>query len=364
MAPPVPIIGIDPHKRSHTAVVLDDCEEVIAHLRIDAGHCQADQLLAWAPPDPARVWAIENANGLGYLLAQQLIARGETVVDVPATMAARARKLSGKSGTKTDAHDARSVAIAAAHHRSLRQIIPEDLTTVIGLLLDRRWQLVSQRQRTICQLHATLTDLTPAGAKTHLTCDKTVALLRRIRPVTAVEASRKQVAQELLEDWRWLNRRIPPAEDRLFRAVAAHGTTLTSIYGVGDVGAATIISIVGDVTRYPTAGHFAAFCGTAPLQASSGDIDPSPAVAAGQPATQQGAPRRGPLPGPQRRARPGVLPPQDRGGQRPPRGAPQAQAPTRHRGVPPTAGRPGGSGRTSGDETEVRVTGSHPVTGS
>jgi|AntDryMetagUQ889_1029465.scaffolds.fasta_scaffold09071_1 transposase len=272
MAPPVPIIGIDPHKRSHTAVVLDDCEEVIAHLRIDAGHCQADQLLAWAPPDPARVWAIENANGLGYLLAQQLIARGETVVDVPATMAARARKLSGKSGTKTDAHDARSVAIAAAHHRSLRQIIPEDLTTVIGLLLDRRWQLVSQRQRTICQLHATLTDLTPAGAKTHLTCDKTVALLRRIRPVTAVEASRKQVAQELLEDWRWLNRRIPPAEDRLFRAVAAHGTTLTSIYGVGDVGAATIISIVGDVTRYPTAGHFAAFCGTAPLQASSGDV--------------------------------------------------------------------------------------------
>jgi len=36
--------------------------------------------------------------------------------------------------------------------------------------------------------------------------------------------------------------------------------------------AATIIAIVGDVTRYPTAGHFAAFCGTAPLQASSGDV--------------------------------------------------------------------------------------------
>ena len=132
MAPPVPIIGIDPHKRSHTAVVLDDCEEVIAELRIDASHGQVDQLLAWAPPDPRRVWAVENANGLGYLLARQLTGRGEAVVDVPATLAARARKLSGKSGTKSDAHDARSVAIAAAHHRSLRQVAPEDLTTVIG----------------------------------------------------------------------------------------------------------------------------------------------------------------------------------------------------------------------------------------
>ena len=80
------------------------------------------------------------------------------------------------------------------------------------------------------------------------------------------------MAKEMLADWRWLNRRIPPAEDRLAEAVAAHGTSLTSIYGVADVGAATIISIVDDVTRFPTAGHFAAFCGTAPLEASSGDV--------------------------------------------------------------------------------------------
>lgn len=187
-------------------------------------------------------------------------------------MAARAPKLSGKSGRKSDPHDARSVAIAAAHNRSLRRVIPEDFTTVIGLLLDRRWQLVSHRQRVICQLHAVLTDLIPAGAKTHLTCDKTVALLRRVRPVTAVEVERKHIAQQLLADWRWLNRRIPPAQERLSEAVVAHGTTLTSIYGIGDVGAATIIAIVGDVSRFSTAGHFAAFCGTAPLEASSGEV--------------------------------------------------------------------------------------------
>lgn len=83
MAPSVPIIGIDPHKRSHTAVVLDDSEELIAQLRVDATSRQVDQLLAWAPAHPDRVWAVENAHGMGHLLAQQLISRGETVVDVP-----------------------------------------------------------------------------------------------------------------------------------------------------------------------------------------------------------------------------------------------------------------------------------------
>jgi len=112
-------------------------------------------------------------------------------------------------------------------------------------------------------------ELTPAGAKRHLTCDKAAMLLRDVRPVSTVDAQRKEMAKEMLADRRWLNRRIPPAEDRLIDAVTAHGTTLTSIYGIADIGAATIIAIVGDVSRFPTAGHFAAFCGTAPFARSA-----------------------------------------------------------------------------------------------
>ena len=51
-----------------------------------------------------------------------------------------------------------------------------------------------------------------------------------------------------------------------------HGTTLTDIFGIGEIGAATIIAAVGDVHRFPTRGHLAAYCGIAPLEASSGDI--------------------------------------------------------------------------------------------
>jgi transposase len=92
---------------------------------------------------------VENCNGLGRLLAQQLVGHGETVVDVPATLSARTRRLSGHSGRKTDEHDARSVAIAAAGNRRRRRVEPEDFSVVLGLLVDRRWHLVSHQHKTI-----------------------------------------------------------------------------------------------------------------------------------------------------------------------------------------------------------------------
>jgi hypothetical protein len=39
--------------------------------------------------------AIEFARGLGYLLAQQLVAAGETVIDVPAALSTRSRSSMG-----------------------------------------------------------------------------------------------------------------------------------------------------------------------------------------------------------------------------------------------------------------------------
>ena len=87
-------IGIDPHKSTRTAVAVDRDEHRIARLILAADRHQTDRLLAWAEPlDVDRVWAIESAAGLGRLLAQQLIAAGERVVDVPPTLAARVRLL-------------------------------------------------------------------------------------------------------------------------------------------------------------------------------------------------------------------------------------------------------------------------------
>jgi hypothetical protein len=56
------IIGIDPHKGSHTAAVIDGDEQVIAHLSLGADRSQRDRLLRWAHAFAPRLWAIEGAT--------------------------------------------------------------------------------------------------------------------------------------------------------------------------------------------------------------------------------------------------------------------------------------------------------------
>jgi transposase len=70
------MIGIDPHKGSHTALALDASETKLGQLRVRAAVGQVDGLLDWARRWPDRSWAIEGATGLGHLLAQQLLAAG------------------------------------------------------------------------------------------------------------------------------------------------------------------------------------------------------------------------------------------------------------------------------------------------
>ena len=65
------MIGIDPHKASHTAVAIDGGERSALERQVRATRRQVDQLMSWAEPFGKRTWAIESAGGLGYLLAQQ-----------------------------------------------------------------------------------------------------------------------------------------------------------------------------------------------------------------------------------------------------------------------------------------------------
>jgi transposase len=85
------MIGIDPHKRSHTAVAIGTKEQVLGERLVHATGAQVPELVEWAKrlDGGDRLWAIESAGGLGYLLAQQHLAAGEQVVDIPATLASR-----------------------------------------------------------------------------------------------------------------------------------------------------------------------------------------------------------------------------------------------------------------------------------
>jgi transposase len=89
------IIGVDPHKASHTATAVDPSTNTpVASLRIEASLAGYRELLGWAGQFEGRRWAVEGARGLGCHLAQWLVARLEEVVDVPSTATARVRELS------------------------------------------------------------------------------------------------------------------------------------------------------------------------------------------------------------------------------------------------------------------------------
>ena len=57
------IIGVDPHKATHTVVAIDKAETEFARARVRATRKQVQQLLRWAEPLVERTWAVESAGG-------------------------------------------------------------------------------------------------------------------------------------------------------------------------------------------------------------------------------------------------------------------------------------------------------------
>jgi len=264
------VIGIDPHKGSHSAAVLDEREELVGEVRVRAGRRQRDELVAFAARFEPRCWAIEGATGTGALLAQQLVAAGELVLDVPPTLSARARLLDAARIDKTDAHDARAAAVVALRHSKLRTVVLEDHTAVLRLLAKRHHDLVAHRTRAICRLHTVLCLLVAGGLPRQLSAARAAAELRRIRPLDQVGIERRRLAVELLTEVRSADRDLAALKTRITTAVTAASTTVTEVFGVGPVLAAYLIGYSGDVRRFPTAGHYARYNGTAPIEASSG----------------------------------------------------------------------------------------------
>jgi transposase len=265
------MIGIDPHKATHTAVAVDDNEVVLDEFRLRASAVQAERLRAWAGGFEKREWAVESANGLGYLVAQQLVAAGETVFDVPPMLASRVRVLGSGRSQKNDPNDARSVAIAALRSDRLRQVRPDDHTRVLRLLAKRHRDMARLRNKHCSRLHALLLELKAGGIGSGITVNKAKQLLNAVTVDNEVTRHRVLIANELVHDIARLDTALKASKNRISVAVAASGTTLTDIVGIGPVCAAIIIGYTADINRFPTKGHFATYNATAPIEASSGD---------------------------------------------------------------------------------------------
>ena len=265
-------IGVDPHKRSVTIEAVDEHAQVLATGRFGTDTAGHRLMLRYVRQQwPHRRWAVEGANGAGRPLAQRLLADGESVVDVPAKLAARVRVFDTGNARKSDAVDAHAVAMVAVRSRGLHQLGHDEELVALRLLTDRRDELSRRRVQTVNRLQRLLAELIGGGAKRDLSALQAKKLLASVRPRTLVGQTLRRMAAEQVADLVVVDTKLKAIKNELRAAVRDRGSHLMDLYGFGPAGAARILADVADVARFPDRNHFASWTGTAPLDASSGE---------------------------------------------------------------------------------------------
>ena len=212
---------------------------------------------------------MEGSGGYGRAAAVALVEAGIAVVDVPPQMTAAARR-GQRTATKSDPTDALLIARIGARDTDLPPPRPHGDLEELRWLAGYRRELVKSRTAHINRLHANLAQIRCGyhHATTSLTSKK--GLERVTRLLAGDTSAPARVARGRLRHIRELNRQIADLTAEISDQVAASGTTLTDIYGIGSLGAADILTEVGDPARFATKARFAMANGTAPLQTSSG----------------------------------------------------------------------------------------------
>src|SRR6266436_7521514 len=118
--------------------------------------------------------------GTHNLLAQELAAAGEQVLDVQPKLAARVRLLATGAVNKNDPNDARSVAIAALRSPSCLPVRPDDHAAVLKIWAKRHRDLSRARTQVACRLHAVLCELVPGGIAQEITAPRATQFLEQI----------------------------------------------------------------------------------------------------------------------------------------------------------------------------------------
>jgi len=265
------VIGMDPHKRSVTIAVMGSDEQVLDGDRYATDESGYAAMLRHVRQWPERVWAIEGCSGIGRHVATRLLADGEQVVDLPPKLSARVRMFSTGQGarptppTRTPSHSS-APGWPGCARSSTTSSSPSCASWPTDAARSVRTTPAWSPSCTTC-----CSSSSPVGAKKGLSAAQAKALLAKVRPRDAAGKTRRRVAAELITDLERIYSRKKAADKELRELVEQTGTSLMTLNGIGPSGAARLLIDVGDITRFPTKGHFASWNGTAPLDASSGD---------------------------------------------------------------------------------------------
>lgn len=263
------MIGVDSHKQTHTAVVLDEVGRRLAEKTVATtteGHLA---LVAWARQRPEVSFALEDCRHLTRRLERDLLGAGYRVIRVPTRLMAGARR-AGRQPGKSDPIDAEAVALAALRHPGLPAAELDGPTRVVKLIVDHRRDLVAERTRVQNRLRWHLHELDPAlhipsrGLRRYRVIDELAGQLQSFDGMVA------RLARDLVARCRHLTEQINALEAELRPLVQRLAPTLLAVPGCGVLGAAMILGETAGVHRFRNKDAYARFTGTAPIPVWSG----------------------------------------------------------------------------------------------
>jgi transposase len=268
------IVGIDVHKHTHAAALIDERGGLIATLSIANSPKGYRELIDWLVDRQAAtaVIGIESPGSYGRCLVTALAGAGFEVLQVPAWRTHRERHRRGPG--KTDHGDALSIAKVVLNDREdLGPAEEPELVRALGMLELQRRRFVHDRTQAIQRLRSDWTQLDPVAEAGVVRCDR-IRELRKLKRIqfgnSLAQRTAARCIRELARDIDDLNHRIADLDTEIADLLADHGSPLEDLHGVGSNLAATIIAQAGDVRRFRDASAFARFCGAAPIPCGSG----------------------------------------------------------------------------------------------
>lgn len=262
------VVGVDVHKRSLTAVAVDEVGRPVAEQTVGEGQV----LLGWAASlSEERLWALEDCRQLTRQLERTLVNAGEQLVRVPPKLMAPQRRASRVRG-KSDPIDALAVARAALREPHLDHPRPgEERLRELKLLVDHRDDLVDERRRAQQRLRWHLHELDPQLNVPPGALDRTIWLDRLTRRLARQQQTvLVRIARELLGRCRSLTRTILALDRELQARIEQSAPALLALPGCGALSAAKLLGEIGPIERFQTDAQLARHAGVAPLEASSG----------------------------------------------------------------------------------------------
>jgi len=268
------VIGVDTHKASHTAAVVDvqGAERATVTLPTDAFGYK--RLLAFGRlhGPTRRVWAIEGTGSFGSGLTTFLLEQGERVVEID-----RPARPARRNGAKTDQLDAARAAREALQRQHLAQPRRRGDREAIRVLLRTRQGAVNAYRRALIHLKS-LVVTAPEQLRhqlRHLTNDALLNRCARLRTTPAQTQEHRATIVALRSTARralQLEAEANDLESLLQPLVRNRAPQLLAEPGIGVLTAAEILGAWSHAGRLRSEAAFAAMAGVAPIPASSGQV--------------------------------------------------------------------------------------------